>query len=48
MERVEIASLYKVCGGILVANPTAIPKVPLTKRLGYLAGKTFGSISLSE
>ena len=38
----------RLCGGILVAKPTAIPKEPLTKRLGYLLGKTLGSNSLSE
>ena len=35
----------KLCGGILVAIPTAIPDEPLTKRLGYLEGNTTGSFS---
>ncbi len=38
----------KLWGGILVANPTAIPKAPLTRRFGYFAGKTVGSFSVSE
>ena len=36
------------CGGIFVAIPTAIPLVPLTKRLGYLDGSTDGSFSVSS
>ncbi|ANS05416.1 hypothetical protein [uncultured Mediterranean phage] len=38
----------KLCGGILVAIPTAIPPAPLTKRLGNCDGKTVGSFSLSS
>ena len=38
----------KLCGGILVAIPTAIPDVPLTSRLGYLDGRTVGSFSVSS
>ena len=34
----------KLCGGMLVAIPTAIPPAPLTNRLGYFAGKTVGSL----
>lgn len=33
----------KLCGGILVAMPTAIPAAPLTSRCGTLAGSTAGS-----
>jgi len=33
---------------MLVAIPTAIPPAPLTKRLGYCAGKTVGSFSVSS
>ena len=33
----------KLCGGILVAIPTAIPLLPLTNKFGILAGNTFGS-----
>ncbi|MNO66868.1 hypothetical protein D3C76_576670 [compost metagenome] len=35
----------KLCGGILVAIPTAIPDEPLTKRFGNLDGNTTGSCS---
>ena len=38
----------RLCGGILVAIPTAIPPAPLTKRFGYWAGKTVGSFSVSS
>ena len=37
-----------LCGGILVAIPTAIPVVPLMIRLGSMAGSTHGSFSLSS
>ena len=33
----------KLCGGILVAMPTAIPEDPFTSRLGIRAGSTVGS-----
>ena len=32
-----------LCGGILVAMPTAMPLVPLISRLGRRAGRTEGS-----
>ena len=32
-----------LCGGILVAIPTAIPPAPFTSILGNSAGKTDGS-----
>ena len=32
----------------MVAIPTAIPVVPLTKRFGYLDGSTVGSFSVSS
>ena len=35
----------RLCGGMLVAMPTAIPAVPLTTRLGIAAGSTAGSSS---
>ena len=38
----------KLCGGILVAIPTAIPPAPLTSKFGYWAGKTVGSFSVSS
>ncbi|MOA19301.1 hypothetical protein D3C78_1396730 [compost metagenome] len=33
----------RLCGGILVAMPTAMPPAPLTRRFGNLAGMTTGS-----
>ena len=35
----------RLCGGILVAIPTAIPSEPFTSRLGNLEGRTEGSLS---
>ncbi len=37
---------FKLCGGIFVAIPTAIPEEPFTSKFGNLAGKTEGSFSL--
>ena len=34
----------RLCGGMLVAMPTAIPVVPLINRLGIRAGNTTGSV----
>ena len=39
---------FKLCGGILVAIPTAIPDVPFTRRFGNLEGSTTGSFSVSS
>ena len=36
----------KLCGGIFVAIPTAIPEEPLTKRFGIFVGRTSGICSL--
>ena len=33
----------RLCGGILVAMPTAMPSVPFTSRLGKRQGRTSGS-----
>ena len=33
----------RLCGGMLVAMPTAMPELPLTMRLGMRAGRTVGS-----
>ena len=33
----------RLCGGMLVAMPTAMPPAPLTRRLGNRAGRTEGS-----
>ena len=47
---VMVASTISVrlCGGILVAMPTAMPSDPLTSRFGIRAGRTSGSTSLSS
>ena len=42
-----IASV-RLCGGMLVAMPTAIPAEPLTSRFGSRAGRTTGSNSFSS
>ncbi len=34
----------RLCGGMLVAMPTAIPDDPLTRSWGNLAGRTVGSL----
>ena len=48
--RANVASITspKLCGGILVAIPTAIPPAPLTSKFGNWAGKTVGSFSVSS
>jgi hypothetical protein len=33
----------RLCGGMFVAMPTAMPAAPLTSRLGNLAGRSSGS-----
>ena len=38
----------KLWGGMLVAMPTAMPPAPLTKRVGNLAGRTDGSLTVSS
>ena len=38
----------RLCGGILVAIPTAIPSDPFTKRFGKTAGRTAGSFNVSS
>ena len=35
----------KLCGGILVAMPTAIPPAPFIRRFGNFEGRTVGSLS---
>src|SRR3989344_3611221 len=44
--RCDAASIAspKLCGGIFVAMPTAIPSVPFRRRLGRAAGRTTGSL----
>ena len=34
----------RLCGGMLVAMPTAMPPAPLTRRFGNFAGRTDGSL----
>ena len=38
----------RLCGGILVASPTAIPVAPFTKRLGNRPGSMSGSRIVSS
>ena len=38
----------RLCGGILVAIPTAIPDAPFIKRLGIRVGNTTGSLNVSS
>lgn len=38
----------RLCGGMLVAMPTAIPAEPLTSRFGNRVGMTVGSSSFSS
>ena len=38
----------RLCGGIFVAIPTAIPEEPLQSRLGNFGGKTVGSFFVSS
>ena len=38
----------KLCGGMFVAIPTAIPEEPFTNSAGICAGKTVGSCNLSS
>ena len=44
----ETITSDKLCGGIFVAIPTAIPLAPLTKRFGTLVGITTGSLNESS
>ena len=38
----------RLCGGILVARPTAIPVAPFTSRFGNLDGNISGSFNVSS
>ena len=38
----------RLCGGMLVAIPTAMPDEPLTSRFGRRAGSTTGSCWVSS
>ncbi len=44
--RQAFAVSVRLCGGMLVAMPTAIPELPFTSRFGRREGSTDGSISL--
>ena len=46
----SVASMISdgLCGGMLVAMPTAMPFEPLIRRFGKDAGRTCGSCSLSS
>ena len=48
--KASVASMISpgLCGGMLVAMPTAMPFPPLTSRFGNIAGRTFGSCSCSS
>ena len=37
---------FKLCGGMSVAMPTAIPEAPLSKTFGILDDRNLGSISV--
>ena len=45
---VPLITSPRLCGGILVAIPTAIPPAPLTNRFGNWEGNTSGSFSVSS
>jgi hypothetical protein len=45
MAKQAVMTSPKLCGGILVAIPTAIPEEPFTNNAGTRAGKTVGSDS---
>ncbi len=38
----------RLCGGMLVAIPTAMPPEPFKSNVGTRVGKTFGSLSDSS
>jgi hypothetical protein len=38
----------RLCGGMFVAMPTAMPVPPLTSKFGNAAGKTVGSVMRSS
>ncbi len=38
----------KLCGGIFVAIPTAIPSLPLSNKVGTRVGRTEGSRTVSS
>ncbi len=40
-----LTTSFRLCGGMLVAMPTAMPDEPFTSRFGTRAGSTTGSCS---
>ena len=38
----------RLCGGMFVAMPTAMPDEPFRRRFGSFAGRTVGSFSVSS
>ena len=49
MTRINASQISRrLCGGIDVAMPTAMPVAPLTSRLGNFDGSTVGSVRLSS
>ena len=45
---IPFTASVRLCGGIFVAIPTAIPVVPFKSKLGNLEGKTDGSFKVSS
>ena len=45
---IPFTTSVKLCGGIFVAIPTAIPDDPLSNKAGNLVGNTLGSCNLSS
>ncbi|OPZ69318.1 MAG: hypothetical protein BWY81_00475 [Firmicutes bacterium ADurb.Bin467] len=39
---------FRLCGGMFVASPTAMPLAPLTSRFGNRPGSTSGSFCVSS
>ena len=39
---------FRLCGGMLVAMPTAMPELPLMSRLGTRVGSTSGMVRVSS
>ena len=46
--RQALTTSVKLCGGMLVAMPTAMPEDPLTSRFGMREGITAGSVKDSS
>ena len=46
--KVPLITSVKLCGGIFVAIPTAIPEAPFTRSAGIFVGRTVGSLRVSS